>query len=100
MATSKSSNGLSSFLLFAGSFVLIVSGGLDLTVSSRGNQYGSYFEETSIAAISIRSQGGLKVGLGLGMLGASAAIIVPNALKELMDTKLTGDVKDKQDQEM
>ena len=99
MATSNSDSGLTGFLFFVGAFVLIVSGGLDLTVSSRGNQYGSYMEETSIAAINIRSRGGLKLGLGIGLLGASAGVGKSGSLKELMNKKSTGDVSDKPKQE-
>ena len=69
MATSNSDSGLPGILLFVGSLVLIVTGGMDLATTSDANN-GDYFDEPSFAAISIRSQGGLKLGLGLGMLGA------------------------------
>ena len=63
-------------LLFAiGSGVLIVSGGSDLGATSEGNRYGTYFDETSFVAIGIRSQGGLKLGLGIALLGASVSFM-------------------------
>ena len=77
MTTSNSNSAITNLLFLAGSIVLIISGGLDLTVTSEGNKYGTYFEETSIAAISIRSQGGLKLGLGIALLGVSGALITP-----------------------
>ena len=68
--------GIITRLLFAiGSGVLIISGSLDLQATSQGNQYGDYFDESSFAAIGIRSQGGFKLGLGIALLGASAAFI-------------------------
>ena len=92
-----SNSGLTGLLLVAGSFVLIVSGILDLTVSSRDNQNSSYFGEKSSAIIIIRSQGGLKIGHGLGMLAASFAVGKPGGIKELVSKQLTGDIEGNQD---
>ena len=92
-----STSGLASLLLFAGSFVLIVSGGLDLTVSLRENQNSSFFGEKSSDAIIVRSQGGLKIGHGLGMLAASFAVGKPGGMKELVSKQLTGDIEGNQD---
>tara|TARA_B100001063_G_C16649072_1_gene494936 strand:+ start:573 stop:902 length:330 start_codon:yes stop_codon:yes gene_type:complete len=79
-----SKSDLASLLLFAGSIVLIVSGGLDLTVSSRDNQNSSYFGEKSSSVIIVRSQGGFKIGHGLGMLAASFVVGKPGGIKELV----------------
>ena len=92
-----SKSDLASLLLFAGSIVLIVSGGLDLTVSSRDNQNSSYFGEKSSAVIIVRSQGGFKIGHGLGMLAASFAVGKPGGIKELVSKQLTGDIEGNQD---
>ena len=62
---------LSKNLFIAGGAWLIISGISELTTTSGGNEYGSWFEETSLMALSIRSNGSLKVGLGLGLLGAA-----------------------------
>ena len=90
-------SGFAGLLLFAGSLVLIVSGGFDLTVSSRDIQNPSYFGEKSSAVIIIRSQGGLKIGHGLGMLAASFAVGKPGGIKELVSKQLTGDIEGNQD---
>lgn len=60
------------FSLVIASAVLIIGGAQELPVKSGGSEYESYFEETSFAALSLRSQGGLKLGLGIALLGTSA----------------------------
>ena len=77
MTTDKSLGAFTSLCLAVGSGVLIISGGMDLSVTSEGNRYGDYFDESSFAAIGIRSQGGLKLGLGLALLGITGAIANP-----------------------
>ena len=58
--------------LVIGSAVLIIGGAMELPVQSGSSEYKSYFEESSFAALSLRSQGGLKLGLGIALLGTSA----------------------------
>ena len=77
MTTGKSLGAFTSLCLGLGAGVLIFSGGMDLNVTSEGNRNGDYFDETSFVAIGIRSQGGLKLGLGLALLGITGAIANP-----------------------
>jgi len=43
-----------------------------MTTRSNSNRYESWFDETSLPALGIRSNGSLKVGLGIGLLGVAA----------------------------
>jgi len=54
-----------------GSLWLIINGISDMTTTSKSNRYESWFDETSLAALGIRSNGSLKVGLGVGSLGVA-----------------------------
>ncbi len=70
----------------AGGAWLIISGIGELTTTSEGNRYGNWIEETSLLALNMRSQGSLKLGLGLGMLGAASSGI--SMSKQDSSTKL------------
>lgn len=63
---------LAQTLFVAGGAWLIISGIGELMTASQGNEYGTWFEETSLMALNRRSQGSLKIGLGLGLLGAAS----------------------------
>ncbi|MDA9889441.1 hypothetical protein N9C98_01370 [Synechococcus sp. AH-224-G16] len=65
-------NPTAQLFFLVGGVWLILSGITELTSTSQGNEYGNWFEETSLLALNQRGQGSLKVGLGLGLLGASA----------------------------
>ncbi len=65
-------NPTAQLFFIVGGVWLILSGITELTSTSQGNKYGNWFEETSLLALNQRGQGSLKVGLGLGLLGASA----------------------------
>lgn len=54
-----------------GSAWLIISGISGMATKSQGNEYGSWFEEDSLLALSQRGQGSLQIGLGLGLMGAA-----------------------------
>ena len=57
---------MKNFFIVAGTSVLIASGAMDLSATSKSSYYGSsWFDETSFMALNIRSRGSLKVGLGL-----------------------------------
>ena len=59
-------------LFFVSGAWLILSGIGEMATTSQGNQYGSWFEETSLIALNTRSQGSLKIGLGIGLLGVGS----------------------------
>lgn len=61
----------SQFFFLVGSAWLIISGISELSTTSESNRYGSWFEEESLIALNQRGQGSLKVGLGLGFMGAA-----------------------------
>ena len=63
---------LAQTLFVAGGAWLIISGISELTTTSKGNEYGSWADETSLLALSMRSNGSLKVGLGIGFLAFSS----------------------------
>ena len=63
---------LSQALFVASGAWLIISGISELTTTSKVNEYGSWADETSLLALSMRSNGSLKVGLGIGFLAFSA----------------------------
>ena len=63
---------LSQALFVASGAWLIISGISELTTTSKGNEYGSWADETSFMALGMRSNGSLKVGLGIGLLGAAS----------------------------
>ena len=63
---------LSRSLFLAAGAWLIVSGAGELTTRSQGNAYGSWLDETSFMALGMRSNGSLKIGLGLGCLAGAA----------------------------
>ena len=62
---------LSRNLFIAAGAWLIISGASELTTTSEGNRYGSWADETSFAALGIRSNGTLKIGLGLACLAGA-----------------------------
>lgn len=74
--------------LVIASAVLIIGGAQELPVKSGGSEFKSYFEETSFAALSLRSQGGLKLGLGISMLGLSAVGIGTTDIKEKLNDEV------------
>lgn len=63
---------LAQTLFVAGGAWLIISGIGELMTTSKGNEYGSWADETSFMALGMRSNGSLKVGLGIGLLGAAS----------------------------
>lgn len=63
---------LAQTLFVASGAWLIISGISELTTTSKGNEYGSWADETSFMALGMRSNGSLKVGLGIGLLGAAS----------------------------
>lgn len=73
--------------LIAGSAILIVGAALEMPVKSGSSEYKSYFEESSFAALSLRSQGGLKLGFGIAMLGLSAVGISTDDVNNYMKPK-------------
>ena len=60
-----------SLFLAAGAW-LIISGAIELTTRSQGNAYGSWSDETSLVALGMRSNGSLKIGLGLSCFAGAA----------------------------
>jgi hypothetical protein len=70
---------LSQALFVASGAWLIISGISELTTTSKGNEYGSWADETSLLALSMRSNGSLKVGLGIGFLAFSSMGMSANA---------------------
>lgn len=64
---------LTQALFVASGAWLIISGISELTTTSKGNEYGSWADETSFMALGMRSNGSLKVGLGIGFLAFSSA---------------------------
>ena len=63
---------LTQALFVASGAWLIISGISELTTTSKGNEYGSWADETSFMALGMRSNGSLKVGLGIGFLAFSS----------------------------
>ena len=63
---------LAQTLFIAGGAWLIISGIGEMMTRSQGNEYGSWADETSFMALGMRSDGSLKVGLGIGLLGAAS----------------------------
>jgi hypothetical protein len=63
---------LSQALFVASGAWLIISGISELTTTSKGNEYGSWADETSFMALGMRSNGSLKVGIGIGFLAFSS----------------------------
>tara|TARA_B100000700_G_C14480215_1_gene594758 strand:+ start:118 stop:450 length:333 start_codon:yes stop_codon:yes gene_type:complete len=59
---------MKNIFIVLGSAFLIISGGADLSARSQGASSWEY--ETSFAALTIRSIGGLKIGLGILALSA------------------------------
>ena len=59
---------MKNFFIVLGSTFLIISGGSDLSAKSQGASSWGY--ETSFAALTMRSIGGLKIGLGILALSA------------------------------
>ena len=62
---------LSRSLFLAAGAWLIISGSGELATRSQGNQYGSWSSETSFMASGMRSNGSLKIGLGLSCLAGA-----------------------------
>lgn len=75
----SSAGSLARNLFIAAGAWLIVTGVSELTTTSEGNRYGSWADETSFAALGIRSNGTLKIGLGLGCLAGAAVGLGPQA---------------------
>ena len=73
---------LAQALFVAGGAWLIISGISELTTTSKGNEYGSWADETSFMALGMRSNGSLKVGLGIGFLAFSSVGIGASASEE------------------
>ena len=63
---------LAQTLFIAGGAWLIISGIGELMTRSQSNEYRSWADETSFMALGMRSNGSLKVGLGIGLLGAAS----------------------------
>lgn len=61
---------LSQTLFAVGGLWLIITGASELSTQSRGAT--SWAEETSFMALGQRSQGSLKIGLGLGLMGVAS----------------------------
>ena len=77
---------MKNFFIVFGSAFLIISGASDISARSQGASSWEY--ETSFAALTIRSIGGLKVGLGLVALSAlniSASAITSSISSELKE---------------
>ena len=88
---------LSRSLFLAAGAWLIVSGAGELTTRSQGNAYGSWLDETSFMALGMRSNGSLKIGLGLSCLAGAAVGLSaqgsasPSGLESLSSSAGSGD---------
>ena len=89
---------LSQALFAVGGLWLIITGATELSTQSRGAT--SWAEETSFMALGQRSQGSLKIGLGLGLMGASSLSNASNngAEKESTNEKSTNEGRESTDE--
>ena len=87
MSQSQKIGAFTRICLLVSGVVLLAGGANEIQATSQGNQYGNWSDESSFAALGIRAQGGLKLGLGIAMLGASGIGFGPEFGPELMDVQ-------------